>query len=29
VQDVDLWCATEGAGDRWDPARELPHPGLG
>jgi GNAT superfamily N-acetyltransferase len=29
VVDVDLWCATDGAVDRWDPARELPHPGLG
>jgi GNAT superfamily N-acetyltransferase len=29
VGDVDLWCATDGAAERWDPARELPHPGLG
>lgn len=29
VRDVDLWCASDGAAERWDPALELPHPGLG
>jgi GNAT superfamily N-acetyltransferase len=29
VRDVDLWSASDGAATRWDPSRELPHPGLG
>jgi hypothetical protein len=29
ITDVDLWCATDGAAQQWDPSHELPHAGLG